>query len=57
MAGYRTLPMASHDEAVMADPARMAPYARFVDVQRELVGMFQASVAQGEAMLGDAPDV
>ncbi len=53
MEGYRTLPMATHDEATMADPARMAPYARFVATQRELVTMLTASVAQGEAMLRD----
>jgi hypothetical protein len=52
MEGYRDLPMASHDMSVMAQPERMAPYARFVDLERELVGMLQRSVADGEAMLG-----
>ncbi|MEX0784564.1 MAG: hypothetical protein WD557_18155 [Dehalococcoidia bacterium] len=53
MEGCRALPMASHDMAVMADPARMAPYARFVATQRQLANMLQQSVAQGAAMLAE----
>jgi hypothetical protein len=56
MASYRTLPMATHDEAVMADPARMSPYARFIGLQRELAATFTASVVQGEQMLRDMPE-
>jgi hypothetical protein len=55
MQGYRTLPMASHDMTVMADLARMAPYARFVAIQRQLADMLQQSVSQGEAMLAETP--
>ena len=51
MGGYRDLPMASHDMAVMAQPERMAPYARFVAIERELAGMLQQAVVDGEAML------
>ncbi|MEX1103842.1 MAG: hypothetical protein WED87_06315 [Dehalococcoidia bacterium] len=53
MEGCRTLPMASHDIAVMADPARMAPYARFVATERQRANMLQQSVAQGAAMLAE----
>jgi hypothetical protein len=57
MEGYRDLPMASHDMTVMAQPERMAPYGRFVAIERELAGMLQQAVADGEAMLqGDAGD-
>jgi hypothetical protein len=56
MGNYRTLPVATHDEGVMADPARMAPYSRFVGLERDLVAMLTASVAQAEQMLRETPD-
>lgn len=51
MESYSSLPVASHDAEAMADPARMAPYARFVALQREIGAMLHTSAAEGEAML------
>jgi hypothetical protein len=55
MESYRDLPVASHDMAVMSEPARMAPYARFVNLERELLEMLRISVAEGESMLAANP--
>lgn len=55
MAGYHDLAAASHDEQAMADPARMAPYRRFVEIERELVALFEAAASEGEAMLQGEP--
>ena len=42
MEGYRDLPMASHDMAVMSDPQGQAEaYGRVVERQRELVGLLE----------------
>jgi hypothetical protein len=48
MAGYRDLPMGRHDEAVMADPAgQAAAYQRLVAIERELLALLSAKVAEG----------
>lgn len=52
MEGYRTLPMAVHDERTMNDSATLAPYARYVGLQRELLDMLRESIEEGESMLG-----
>jgi hypothetical protein len=51
MEDYRTLPMAAHDMGVMTDPATLAPYARFVEIERGLAGMLTVAVGQGEALI------
>ena len=54
MAGYRDLPMARHDEAVMADPAgQAAAFQRLVAVERELLELLRARVESDEQLLGE----
>jgi hypothetical protein len=54
MAGYRDLPMARHDEAVMADPAgQAAAFQRLVAVERELLALLRARVESDEQLLGE----
>jgi hypothetical protein len=53
MAGYRDLPMARHDAAVLADPAgQAAAYQRFVAIEQELLALWSAKVAEAEERLG-----
>jgi hypothetical protein len=53
MAGYRDLPVARHDEAVLADPAgQAAAFERLVAVERELLELLRARVEEGEQMQG-----
>ena len=53
MAGYRDLPMAEHDMAVMMDPnGQMAAFAEYIDIERELAAFLKASVEDDEKMLG-----
>jgi hypothetical protein len=51
MAGCRDLPMGRHDVAVLSTPDAMAPFARFVRLEEELVALLQARLAQDRAML------
>jgi hypothetical protein len=51
MTGYRDLPMARHDLAVMASPEeQMASFRRFVAVEQELLALLQANL-EAEEML------
>jgi hypothetical protein len=51
MAGYRDLPIAKHDEAAMAAPEAAAAFARYVQVERELLQFLQRAVADDQQML------
>jgi hypothetical protein len=51
MAGYRDLPMAPHDMAVIASPPVGEALARFVAAERELAAVLEASIRSHEAML------
>ena len=52
MAGYRDLPMAPHDMAVITSPPVGEAFARFLAAERELTTVLQASIRSHEAMLG-----
>ena len=51
MAGFRDLPMAPHDEAVMSDPRGMDPFRTFVKREQELLAALQKHAAQDVEML------
>lgn len=53
MAGYRDLPMARHDMAVMADPdGQAASFQRFVAAERELLELLQEKLREEEPLVG-----
>jgi hypothetical protein len=52
MAGYRDLPMGRHDVAALSTPEAAAPFARFVQLEEELVALLQARLARDREMLG-----
>jgi hypothetical protein len=45
MAGYRNLPMASHDVAQLGSEQAMASFESFVEAERVLLALLQSSVA------------
>ncbi|HET7768236.1 MAG TPA: hypothetical protein VFN74_05630 [Chloroflexota bacterium] len=52
MEGYRELPMASHDMAVMQDPQGQAEaFGRVVEIERELVGLLEGKTKEAEEMM------
>jgi hypothetical protein len=51
MAGYRGLPMGSHDMGMMAGPEPLAAFENYVSVKRELFTLLQETLARDEAML------
>jgi hypothetical protein len=51
MAGYRDLPMASHDPTVLSSPEAVAAFARFVAVGQLLLGLLQKRAEEDRAML------
>lgn len=53
MAGYRDLPMAPHDQAVLMGPDAVESFAAFVRSERELLELLQSSVEQDETMLAE----
>lgn len=48
MAGYRDLPMASHDEAALMNPEAVEKFERFVQAERELLQLLQDSAQTNE---------
>ena len=53
MAGYRDLPMASHDMAVMQDPKGQGEaFGRVVEIEKELVELLRERVKEAEEMMG-----
>jgi hypothetical protein len=53
MAGYRDLPMGSHDMTVMASPKGAEVFARVVKLEEELLSLLQTRVESDRAMLGE----
>jgi len=51
MAGYRDLPMGAHDETAFADPKFGEAFARFVQLERELLDLLRAALTRDEHML------
>jgi hypothetical protein len=52
MAGYRDMPMAPHDLAVMTDPnGQAAAFQRVIAVERDLLELLRTKVEQDEAMV------
>jgi hypothetical protein len=51
MAASRNLPMGRHDAKAMTSPAVVEAFERFVEVERELVGLFQERVQQDARLL------
>lgn len=52
MAGDRDLPMGRHDAGVMADPnGQTAAFRRLVAIERDLLAMLSAKVAEAEMLL------
>lgn len=51
MAGYRSLPMARHDDRRLADPRLIKAFARFVKAERELLAQVQRAVDRDQQML------
>jgi hypothetical protein len=52
MAGYRDLPMATHDEAALATAEAVATFEALVNAERELLQQLQHSVEMYQQMLG-----
>ena len=53
MEGYRDLPVARHDMAVMQDPQGQAEaFGRVVSIQRELAGLLEQKLKEAEQMMG-----
>lgn len=48
MRGYRDLPMANHDEAVLSSPVHMEAYESFVRIERELASLLQSDASAPE---------
>lgn len=51
MAGYRDLPMAPHDMAVMTDPRHAEALARFIQAEEGLLALLQTKLDSDRAML------
>jgi hypothetical protein len=51
MAGYRTLPMAAHDEAAMSDAMAQRAFQNFVRREQELATLLQQLVHQDQQMM------
>jgi hypothetical protein len=53
MAGYRDLPMGRHDPKAMSSPAVVEAFERFVELERELVGLLQERVREDAKLLAE----
>ena len=53
MAGYRDLPMASHDSTVLSSPEAVEAFASLVRVEQELLALLQQRVEEDRAMLSE----
>ena len=54
MRGYRDLPMAVHNEAVLGDQRSHETFAAFIRAEEELEALLREQVSDYKAMLGDA---
>jgi len=52
MAGYRDLPMASHDLTVLSSAELAGAFEHFVTVEQELLAMLEERIGEDRAMLG-----
>jgi hypothetical protein len=53
MAGYRDLPMGTHDPEAMSAPEVAAAFDRYVNVERELLALLQERVEEDQHILAD----
>jgi hypothetical protein len=53
MAAARDLPMGRHDAKAMSSPAVVEAFERFVEVERELVGLLEERVRQDAKLLAE----
>ena len=51
MAGYRDLPMASHDEQAMASPALLEAFRQLVNEEEALLALLKGRIEQHRSML------
>jgi hypothetical protein len=51
MRSYRDLPMAAHDESVLADRGSIEVFTSFIRAEESLVALLQGSAAEHRAML------
>jgi hypothetical protein len=56
MAAARDLPMANHDITVLASPENAAVFARFVELERDLVSLLESSITKDRAILDQMRD-
>lgn len=54
MASYRDLPMGRHDPAALSSPPIVEAFAKFVKLERELLGLLEKSIERGQQMLAHA---
>jgi hypothetical protein len=53
MAGYRDLPMGSHDQEAMSGPKPLRAFEQFVTLEQELGTLLRARLEQDQKMLGE----
>ena len=53
MSASRDLPMGRHDAKAMSSPAVVEAFERFVEIERELVGLLQERVQQDARLLAE----
>jgi hypothetical protein len=53
MAASRDLPMGRHDAKAMSSPAVVEAFERFVEIERELVGLLQERVREDGKLLAE----
>ncbi len=53
MAGYRDLPMGRHDVGAMSSRAVVEAFQRFVELERELLGLLQKRLHQDTKLLAE----
>ncbi|MGH9458160.1 MAG: hypothetical protein ACRD2J_11045 [Thermoanaerobaculia bacterium] len=51
MAGYRDLPMGRHDVETLSSPGHAAAFARFVELEEELLEMLRADMDRDKVIL------
>ena len=53
MAGYRDLPIASHDPTMLSSPEAVDAFAKLVTVEQELLALLQQRADEHRAMLAE----
>jgi len=54
MASYRDLPMGRHDPVALSSPPIVEAFAKFVKLERELLGLLEKSIERGQQTLAHA---